>query len=332
VKASLVTYKYGLKNKIFDISINNNARKFYYLRKILEENNINLDTFDINPQEESVLSIYLDVNKKALTQKRSPKNILIVRESPIINKDNDKNYYLKKFNLIITWNRTLCDQKKIFWAGYGNCSELRIKDPLEIYKKKKKDLCIINSKKYSNSNNELYKEREKAIDFFNKSDLSFDLFGYGWDKRQFKGILKPFNRVSFARNFLYQPNPSYKGTVKSKEDILSKYKYSLCFENCIKTGYITEKIFDSMFSGCIPIYLGCPNIENEIGKDTFIDVRDFSSYKELYKYLIKMPKKEYLFKINKIISFYDEYIKTTFYDAAWADYVAKKCLSLVNNS
>ena len=113
---------------------------------------------------------------------------MIVRESPIINKYNDKNYYLKKFNLIITWNRDLCDQKKIFWAGYGNSSELFNKDPLKIYKKKKKDLCIINSKKYSSSNYELYKERERAIDFFDKSDFNFDLFGYGWDKRNFKGI------------------------------------------------------------------------------------------------------------------------------------------------
>ena len=37
-------------------------------------------------------------------------------------------------------------------------------------------------------------------------------------------------------------------------------------------------------------------------------------------------------KIDKIISFYDEYIKTTFYDVVWADFVAQKCLSLIKNS
>ena len=124
MKASLVTFDYGLKNKIFDFRLNNSGRKYNYLKKILKENNINLETYDINTQEESVLSIYLDVNKKALSKKRSAKNILIVRESPIINKYNDKNYYLNKFNLIITWNLDLCDQKKIFWAGYGNSAEL----------------------------------------------------------------------------------------------------------------------------------------------------------------------------------------------------------------
>ena len=162
--------------------------------------------------------------------------------------------------------------------------------------------------------------------------MNFDLFGYGWDKRHFNGILRPFNRIPFARNFLYRSNPSYQGITKSKVNTFSKYKYSLCFENCIKKGYITEKIFDSMFAGCIPIYLGCPNISNEIGNDIFIDMRDFSSYKELYKYLKKMPKKDYLSRINKIISFYDEYIKTTFYDVVWADFVAQKCLSLIKNS
>ena len=43
MKASLVTYNYGLKNNIFDISTNNNARKFNYLRKILKENNFLLN-------------------------------------------------------------------------------------------------------------------------------------------------------------------------------------------------------------------------------------------------------------------------------------------------
>ena len=84
-----------------------------------------------------------------------------------------------------------------------------------------------------------------------------------------------------------------------------------------------------MFAGCIPIYLGCPNISNEIDPDTFIDKRDFSSYKELYKYLKSMSIKEYLFKINKIINFYDKYLKSTYYDHIWADFVAKKCLSLI---
>ena len=87
-----------------------------------------------------------------------------------------------------------------------------------------------------------------------------------------------------------------------------------------------------MFAGCIPIYLGCPNIKKEIDPNTFIDMRDFSSYQELYSYLKSMTKKEYLLKMSKIIDFYKEYLNTTYYDLNWADSITSKCLSLINQS
>ena len=211
MKASLVISEFGLKNKIFNENISKNRRKYTYLKRFLNENNINLETYDINPQKESVLSIYLDVNKTALSKERSSKNMLVVVESPIINKYNNEQKYLNKFDLVITWNRSLCDQKKIFWAGYGNSAELIDNDPIKIFSKKKKDLCIINSQKHSNNRLSLYKERERAINFFSKSDLDFDLFGYGWDRRLFKGIFRPLNKINFARDFLYRQNNSYKG-------------------------------------------------------------------------------------------------------------------------
>lgn len=42
----------------------------------------------------------------------------------------------------------------------------------------------------------------------------------------------------------------------SKEKYLQQYKFNLCPENDAYEGYVTEKIFDSLWSGCIPIYHG----------------------------------------------------------------------------
>lgn len=333
IKASLITYKNSLNNKIFDVNRrDNNANKFIYLRNKLNENHINLQTYDINLPEDSLLSIHFDVHKDVFKEKRSPINILIVRESPIINKDNNSIKYLNKFDLTLTWNKDLCDQKKIFWSGYGNSLKMLETDVNKILNEKNKDLCTIIGKKYSNNRYSLYGEREKAIKFFTNSELDFDLFGYGWDKRQFKGILRPLNKISYLRDFLYQPYESYKGSVKYKAHTFKNYKFSLCFENCASNGYITEKIFDSMFSGCIPIYLGCPNIKNEIDPNTFIDFRDFSKYKDLYSYITKMHKNEYLFKLNKIIEFYYEFLNTTYCDQIWASNLANRCLKLIKEN
>lgn len=37
---------------------------------------------------------------------------------------------------------------------------------------------------------------------------------------------------------------------------LQKYKFVICFENCKKPAYVTEKILNAYMAGCIPIYWG----------------------------------------------------------------------------
>jgi len=330
MKAALITYKNSLNNKIFDTNKRDNtSRKFIYLKKNLRKYNIFLDTYDINRPEESVFSIHFDVHKNFIPSDKSKKNILIVRESPIINKLNNKAKVYNKFDLVLTWNKELCDQKNIFWIGYGCSAEIKENDLQKIYDKKQREICSIISKKYRSGSNSLYKERVKALKFFNKTDFGVDLYGYGWEKRQFSGILRPFNRIKFAKTFLYKPPVFYKGFAKSKSNIFNNYKFSLCFENCKSSGYITEKIFDSMFSFCIPIYNGCPYISKDIDPNTFIDTRDFKSYKELYKYLKGISKDEYFNKMVKIIDFYKSFTQTTYYDHKWAEFITYKCLSII---
>lgn len=41
-----------------------------------------------------------------------------------------------------------------------------------------------------------------------------------------------------------------------KEDFLANYRFCICPENSLGDGYITEKVFEAIASGCIPIYWG----------------------------------------------------------------------------
>ena len=61
----------------------------------------------------------------------------------------------------------------------------------------------------------------------------------------------------------------------------------------ISTGYITEKIFDCLVGGCVPIYWGASNINEYIPKKCFIDKRKFSTYDELYDFIKSMDKETY---------------------------------------
>ena len=88
---------------------------------------------------------------------------------------------------------------------------------------------------------------------------------------------------------------------------MAQYKYSLCFENQLdSSGYITEKIFDCLFTGCVPIYLGATNIDDYIPQESFIDMRNFTSFAELKAYLHSIDEPAF----NKLQSAGQDFIRS----------------------
>jgi hypothetical protein len=72
----------------------------------------------------------------------------------------------------------------------------------------------------------------------------------------------------------------------SKLALLSGYRFNLSFENSLCTDYVTEKLYDPLRSGCIPVYLGAPNVSRFLpGDRCYIDVRDYASPRLLAEYL-----------------------------------------------
>jgi alpha(1,3/1,4) fucosyltransferase len=126
---------------------------------------------------------------------------------------------------------------------------------------------------------DLYLERLRLAAYFGKR-TDFDLFGQGWQRRH------PAVRQTLHARVLR----AYRGPVAEKLETLSRYRFSLCLENSIFEGYVSEKIFDCFFTGTIPIYLGAPDIGRLIPKETFIDLRDFRTYAELERSLDSMDQ------------------------------------------
>lgn len=78
--------------------------------------------------------------------------------------------------------------------------------------------------------------RMKAIERLEKAGITIDKFGSCFGKR-FAG---------------------------SKQDLLRKYKFYLAFENSIEKDYVTEKYFQALVAGAVPVVIGAPNIEHFI--------------------------------------------------------------------
>jgi Glycosyltransferase family 10 (fucosyltransferase) C-term/Fucosyltransferase, N-terminal len=85
--------------------------------------------------------------------------------------------------------------------------------------------------------------------------------------------------------------------VQTKLDTVSKYKFTIAFENAIARDYVTEKFYDPLIAGSVPIYLGAPNIDEFApAKKCYIDVNSFPSTKELVDYLMLLNNDDSLYR------------------------------------
>lgn len=66
--------------------------------------------------------------------------------------------------------------------------------------------------------------------------------------------------------------------ITHKIPVFSRYKFCIAMENAIVTDYHSEKLWEALASGCVPIYFGDTSVETVLPvsrHDMYIDVRDF---------------------------------------------------------
>jgi hypothetical protein len=287
------------KNKFFEINTLGNT--FFGFNKRLKRLDITINTLDIGSHEHVDCIVFCDfpypweIDYLYHLIKNRKKSILFCFEPPVINPFNHRKIFFHLFHSVYTWNDLLIDNKKIkkFYLPVRDFYSSSFPTSF----RKKKLLCIINSNKsspvpfkiISTDKQDLYLERLRAIHFFEReAPEEFDLYGRGWNAPQ---------RFSLKENlFGFKKYTSFVGPVPNTEakfETLSKYKFNICFENCVIDGYVSEKIIDCFKANTVPIYWGAPNIEKYIPKDCFVDFRDFKDYAELLNHLQNMNERTY---------------------------------------
>jgi hypothetical protein len=164
---------------------------------------------------------------------------------------------------------------------YYNPYDYRDRDIVSPHFNTPKDhfLVLLNSNVRPHSfSRELYGERLKAIRYFSVVD-GFDLYGYGWDKLPRHPFYLHYN--SYVRR-------AWRGSVDDKLKTISRYRFSICYENAAYDGYLSEKIYDHLASGTIPVYLGAPDVAHFVPPDCFVDKRKFPTYEKLHQFLASL--------------------------------------------
>jgi len=139
-------------------------------------------------------------------------------------------------------------------------------------------IVLINRNKISFVKGELYSLRRKAI----RSIDNLDLYGTDWDSKSLPRLVIALRSLGYAiLNFKvpalsgitlwFQNYRVSQGPAGDKLATMSKYRYALVVENSEE--YMSEKLMEALFAGCIPIYVGPDPQEYGIPKDLVIWTR-----------------------------------------------------------
>jgi hypothetical protein len=131
---------------------------------------------------------------------------------------------------------------------------------------------MVNSAKFSAGKSSLYGLRRATSKALAESEINYCLFGSNWKMSRIMELRKRFvalrNSIVASEEIswreltsqLWYQYPEYSGWIDNKFEVLSQYELSLVIENEID--WVTEKIFDSIYSGTVPVYVG-PDLSHE---------------------------------------------------------------------
>jgi len=141
---------------------------------------------------------------------------------------------------------------------------------------------------------ELYSWRRKiTVKFEQFPNGGLDIFGPGWSGEKISWLPFCGNRFYAGwRSDKVDYNLEQVGFGKRKK--LGEYKFVIASENYVGSrGYISEKFFDAILGGSVPVYLGEKKIADFVPKNSFIDARDFQSLENLVNKLAKMSEEQW---------------------------------------
>jgi hypothetical protein len=201
--------------------------------------------------------------------RRQEHSALFLWEPEVVQPENYMASLHARFARVFTWSIELAERggnyRPIVWPQPAG-----VQAPAGPGFAARKLLANFSGNKTSSHPLELYSKRIEVIRYMEAHHPEhFDHYGFGW-----------------GSDF-----PSWRGSVPSKLDVYPGYRFGLCYENMHSVrGYVTEKIFDCLRAGVVPVYWGAPDIVDWVDPQAFIDRRRFGSTEGLVRFLLEMDE------------------------------------------
>jgi len=308
MKRASIVFRRHRNDSVFEANEGANFGGWYFpfqrLRAGFRAAGIELSTADVNAGREVLFELHINV------QRRNPGVPLYCYdyEHPHVRGINASPRLLARYRQVWTWNQSLIDRHGLHPLEIPNDLTPR---PVAAFDER--DLfCVMiakNKEMRRASDISLYQERLRLIRGFEQHlPEQFVLYGKAWDipavTPGFSGrIVKLVQQWRYRRSG-QPPFPSWRGVVKSKDEVLARAKFAISYENLRGgAGYITEKLFDCWINGCVPVYAGASNIAQCIPPDCYIDGDSFASVPILIEFLQGMDESEFARRQQTIAAF-----------------------------
>ncbi len=206
-------------------------------------------------------------------------------ESPVVDRQCGKKMLTKvkkAFPIFLTYQDDIIDQSKFFkqWPAIRVVSTMN-KSTVP-WEERGLAAIVCTNQLHMAEDGELYTERKRIVEYFEEhGEYEFGVFGRGWEGYR-----------------------NWRGAVESKTEIYNNFKFAICLENTRVNGYVTEKIFDCLNQGIVPVYGGAYNIASYVPKECFIDYFQFKNLDEMAAYLAGIDQEiygRYLESIEKFL-------------------------------
>ena len=89
--------------------------------------------------------------------------------------------------------------------------------------------------------------------------------------------------------------PQCKGRVCTKVEAIRDYKIHLAFENGDSPGFITDKIYQAMQAGVLPVWMGTVDVAGVVPNGSYVDVAEFNTPHDVANYLKMLLQNEKLY-------------------------------------
>jgi hypothetical protein len=197
--------------------------------------------------------------------------VLILWEPAAVMPWQYKRKNFSKFDLVIpmsSWRATRLGIKEFAYHPYNAVGI----NPISPFTARQKGIVMINSAKFSGGKSSLYGLRRATSKALAQSDLDYSLFGTNWKMSRIMELRKRFvalrnsivacEAISWREltSQLWYQYPEYSGWINDKLTVLSQHELALVIEN--ESDWVTEKIFDCIYAGTVPVYVG-PDLSHE---------------------------------------------------------------------